>query len=103
MWIEGLVYVQNKEGKPLMPTKRYKKVKTMLKTGKAIIISYVPFMIRLNYETPNITQPLYLGIDPGRTNIGLSVINESGEEKFTIQVETRNKDIPNLMRKTTVL
>ena len=92
------VYVINKDGEPLMPTTRFKRVRILLETHQAKITSHNPFTIQLLYEVPNKTQPLYLGIDPGRTNIGLSVITKSGEEQLTIQVETRNKEIPNLMK-----
>lgn len=37
------------------------------------------------------------GIDPGRTNIGVSVINSHAEPVFLSVVETRNKDIKKLM------
>ena len=92
------VYVINKDGDPLMPTTRFNRVRILLETNQAKIKSHHPFTIQLQYEVPNKTQPLYLGIDPGRTNIGLSVIKENGEEQFTIQAETRNKEITNLMK-----
>ena len=37
------------------------------------------------------------GIDPGRTNIGVSVVNKNAEPVFSAVVETRNKDIKKLM------
>ena len=58
-----LVYVQNKDGKPLMPTQRCGKVRRMLKSGKAIVVKRRPFTIRLTYQTTNYTQPLTLKID----------------------------------------
>jgi hypothetical protein len=60
-----VVYVVSKEGKPLMPTKRYGKVRHMLRSGKAEIISYEPFTIRLLYDTPGYIQQVTLGIDTG--------------------------------------
>ena len=77
-------YVINKDGDPLMPTTRFKRVRILLESHQAKIKSHNPFTIQLLYEVPNKTQPLYLGIDPGRTNIGLSVINQSGEEQLTV-------------------
>lgn len=94
----AVVYVLNKEGKPLMPTKRCGHVRILLKEGKAIVVERIPFTIQLKYDTPDITQDLYLGIDPGRTNIGLAVIDSSGDSVFTAKVITRNKDIPKLMK-----
>ena len=59
-----MVYVQNKDGKPLMPTTRYCYVRLLLKEKKARVVSRTPFTIQLNYDTPDITQDLILGIDP---------------------------------------
>lgn len=33
-----MVYVLNKNGQPLMPTKRYGKVRRLLKSGQAVVI-----------------------------------------------------------------
>ena len=98
----AIVYVQNKDGKPLMPTTRCGHVRLLLKQKKAKVVETRPFTIRLCYTTPDVTQPLYLGIDPGRTNIGLCVVEENGEAVLAVQVITRNKEIPKLMtaRKT---
>ena len=94
----AVVYVLNKEGKPLMPTKRCGHVRILLKEGKATVVERVPFTIQLKYDSPDITQDLYLGIDPGRTNIGLAVIESDGTSVFFAKVITRNKEIPNLMK-----
>lgn len=92
-----VVYVLNKEGKPLMPTTRCGHVRILLKEKKARVVEIHPFTIQLNYETPDAVQPIVLGIDPGRTNIGLCAITEDGKEKMSVQIITRNKDIPKLM------
>lgn len=92
------VYVRNKNGRPLMPTKRCGHVRLLLKQGKARVITTRPFTIQLAYETGNVTQPLYVGIDPGRTNIGVAVVKENGEAVMLVQATTRNKDIPKLMK-----
>ena len=94
-----MVYVQNKDGKPLMPTTRYCYVRLLLKENKARVVSTTPFTIQLNYDTPDITQDLILGIDPGRTNIGVAVVKEDGQCVFSAHLETRNKDVPLLMQK----
>ena len=91
------VYVRNIDGEPLMPTTRCGHVRILLKTKQARVVEAKPFTIQLLYDTPNVVQPLYLGIDPGRTNIGLTAITESGEEVISAQVATRNKEIPELM------
>lgn len=91
------VYVQSKSGKPLMPTIRCGHVRQLLKEGRAKVVERKPFTIQLIYETEDTTQPLYLGIDPGRTNIGVAVIREDGSAVLTAQLETRNKEVPKLM------
>lgn len=92
-----VVYVLNKDGKPLMPTTRCGHVRHLLKTGEARVVERIPFTIRLEYDTPGVTQPLYLGIDPGRTNIGAAVVGEDARGVLSAQLETRNKEIPKLM------
>ena len=87
------VYVVDKKGNPLMPTKRCEKVAYLLKTKKAIVINNNPFTIRLKYETPNITQSITLGIDPGRENIGLACVNSKNECIFLCDIDTKNKQI----------
>ena len=93
------VYVLNKDGKPLMPTTRGGHVRHLLKEQKARVVRTKPFTIQLLYETDDVVQPLYLGIDPGRTNIGVAVVKTDGTAVFTAHLETRNKEIPKLMKK----
>lgn len=92
-----MFYILNKDGQPLMPSKRYRHVKSLIKSGLAKKISSKPFTVQLLYDCLNGKQSLILGIDPGRTNIGATVIRETGEPVFSAQVTTRNKDIPKLM------
>jgi hypothetical protein len=94
------VYVLDKNGNPMMPTKRFGKVRRMLKSGQAKVVSTVPFTIRLTYQTKtHVTQHVTLGIDPGRTNIGLAAVRSDGTDLYRSHCETRNKDIPRLMEK----
>lgn len=94
------VYVLDMNGHPMMPTRRFGKVRRMLKSGQAKVVSTVPFTIRLTYQTKtHITQPVTVGIDPGRTNIGLAAVRSDGADLYRVHCETRNKDIPNLMEK----
>ena len=93
------VYVLNKDGKPLMPTTRCGHVRRLLKEQKARAVESKAFTIQLLYETDDVVQPLYLGIDPGRTNIGVAAVKENGTAVFTAHLETRNKEIPKLMKK----
>mgnify|MGYP004683615301 CR=1 FL=1 len=75
----AVVYVLSASGRLLMPTTRCGHVRILLKEGKATVVERKPFTIQLAYETQEITQPLYLGIDPGRTNIGAAVVRKDGE------------------------
>ena len=54
-----VVYVLNKDGSPLMPTKRFGHVRRMLKSGQAKAVSTKPFVIQLLYDSTEYTQPLY--------------------------------------------
>ena len=94
----AVVHVLSASGRPLMPTTRCGHVRILLKEGKARVVERQPFTIKLAYETEEVTQPLYLGIDPGRTNIGTAVVREDGKCVFTAQLTTRNKDVPKLMK-----
>lgn len=94
----AVVYVLSASGKPLMPTTRCGHVRILLKEKKARVVERNPFAIQLAYETDEITQPLYLGIDPGRTNIGAAVIQADGKCVLSAQLTTRNKEIPELMK-----
>ncbi len=40
-------YVLSKEGTPLMPTKRFGKIRRMLREGKAKVVKQTPFTIQL--------------------------------------------------------
>ena len=92
-----VVYVLDKDGHPLMPTKRFGHVRKLMKAGLAKPVSTKPFVIRLLYESTKYTQPLYGGTDPGRTNIGAAVVNQKGDVVYSANIVSRNKDIPGLM------
>lgn len=90
-----MVYVQNIEGHPLMPTTRYGKVRRMLKNGLAKVVQREPFTIRLNYETTEFTQPISLGIDSGSVYIGVSATTQT-KEIYAAEVQLRT-DIVDLI------
>lgn len=46
-------YVFSKEGKPLMPMHSYGRVRRLLKTKRAVVISKDPFTIQLKFHIPN--------------------------------------------------
>ena len=83
-----MVYVLDKDGNPLMPTKRYGKVRHLLKDGRAVVVRRDPFTIRLTYDSGKHTQPVSLGVDAGSKHIGLSATTER-KELFSAQVEVR--------------
>ena len=70
-----LVYVINKHGEPLMPTKS-PKARILLKSKKAKIVSYNPFTIQLLYGSSGYKQKVDLGIDLGAKHIGVAVVSE---------------------------
>lgn len=92
------VYVVDKHGKPLMPTKRFGNVRHLLDDSKAVVISTKPFTIRLKYESTHYTQPVYEGIDTGRENIGDAASLENGKNVFLSNVRTNNKSIKKNMQ-----
>ena len=93
------IYILASDGRPLMPTQRRGHVFKLLRRGKARIAEHVPFTIQLKYETPGVTQPLFGGTDPGRTNIGNAVMTADGVVVYKDKVETRNREVPKLMAK----
>lgn len=92
-----IVYILNKSGEPLMPTKKLGKVKRLLKLGMAVAVNNNPFTIKLKYDTTNYTQELTLGIDPGRENIGLAVSDKNNNCLFQCTAKTDNKQIKKRM------
>ena len=89
------VYVLDVNGQPLMPTRKVGKVRHLLKSKKAKIVSRCPFTIQLLYETKSYTQEINLGIDSGSKTIGVSATTES-KVLFEAEVTIRN-DIVDLL------
>ena len=89
-----LVYVLNKDGKPLMPCSPVK-ARMLLKDGKAIVVKRTPFTIRLIYGSSGYKQPVTLGVDTGYKNVGLSAVS-GDKELFNSEVELRT-DISKLL------
>jgi len=92
------VYVVSQTGTPLMPTRRFGKVRRLLKSGRAKVICRKPFTIMLLYKTTEYTQPLTLGIDPGVKKIGLAVRKENGELVYAGEVQTRSGQVCEKMK-----
>lgn len=85
------VYVLDRNGQPLMPTKRSGWVYRALRDGKAKVVSKCPFTIKLLYDSTSFTQPLTLGMDTGSKYVGSAVINDTTSEiLYESQVELRD-------------
>ena len=74
-----MVYIQDIDGNPLMPTTRHGKVRRLLKSNKAIVINLCPFTIQLTYATSGYKQEVVLGVDAGTKHVGLSATTKSKE------------------------
>lgn len=90
------IYVLDITGKPLMPTHHPGKVRHMLNDGRAVIVNYYPFTIKLTYVTTNYVQPVTLGIDAGSVHIGVSASTEK-KEFYSAEIDLRSKQIKKLM------
>lgn len=58
-----MVYVLDKNGKPLMPTEKHGKIRHLLNDNKAKVVKKMPFTVQLLYDTTSYTQPITLGVD----------------------------------------
>lgn len=72
-------YVISKEGQPLDPTKRFGRVRWLLKRNEAKVVSRKPFTIQLLMDTTTYHKNYTLGADLGYSHIGLSVVDTSSE------------------------
>lgn len=84
-----MVYVQDIDGKPLMPTTRHGKVRRLLKDNKAVVVNTCPFTIKLMYKTSDYKQEIVLGVDAGTKHVGLSATTKS-KELYSSEVILRN-------------
>lgn len=89
-----LVYVLNKNGKPLMPCNPAK-ARKLLKQNKAKVLRTEPFTIQLLYGSSGYKQNITLGVDAGSKHIGLSASTPT-KELYAADVELRN-DIVDLL------
>ena len=89
-----MVYVLNKENKPLMPCSS-RKARLLLKQNKAIVVNRTPFTIKLLYGSSGYIQPINLGVDAGSKTIGLSATTKK-KVLYEANVTLRN-DIVDLL------
>lgn len=78
-----------------MPTERCGNIGYLLRHGKAHVVSRVPFVVQLDYDSTTYTQDVSLGIDAGSKHIGVSASSEK-KEMLAAQVELRS-DIVKLL------
>lgn len=88
-----MVYVLNKNGRPLMPCSS-RKARMLLSAGKAAVAKRTPFVIRLVHGSSGYVQPVTLGVDSGFTHVGLSAVTDT-KEVYAADVELR-KDLVDL-------
>lgn len=87
------VVVLNQDGIPLIPTRRFKHVRVLLASGHAVVVNMMPFTIKLCYPITTTPDAAIVALDPGRTNIGMAVIKQSGKCIYRAVAETNNADI----------
>ena len=84
------VYVLDKNGQPLMPTKRFGKVRRLLRDKKAKVVKRCPFTIRLLYEPETkIVQDVVFGVDTGSKHVGIACV---GNNKVLYQAQVELRD-----------
>lgn len=94
-----MVYVINKDGKPLMPITRHGKVRRLLRDKRAKVVNRTPFTIQLLYKTEKEEiQDITLGVDAGSKHIGLSATTKK-KELFSGEYELRNDIVDKLSTK----
>ncbi|HWR25722.1 MAG TPA: RNA-guided endonuclease IscB, partial [Methanosarcina sp.] len=82
-----LVFVINKNNKPLMPCKPSKARKLLIK-GKAKVISRLPFTIKLLFGSSGYVQPVIAGMDTGSKVIGVCAM-KNGKVLYQSEVYLR--------------
>ena len=80
------IFVIAEDGTKLMPTSNIKKVRKLLRTGRAVICKHKPFTIKLTYKTTKYTQPIEFKEDAGYQNIGVSACSAKHEYISEIRV-----------------
>ena len=73
------IFIIANDGTKLMPTTNVKKVRKLLRTGRAIIYKHSPFTIKLMYETTKYIQPIEFKEDAGYQNVGVSACSAKHE------------------------
>ena len=72
-------FVISAEGEKLMPTTNIRKIRKLLRSGRAKIVKHMPFTVQLLYESGNAVQPIEFTEDTGYQYIGVSLKSEKHE------------------------
>lgn len=96
---EKYVYILDMNGNPLMPTRRFGKVRRMLRDGLAKIVHRDVFTIQLLYEPKtHFVDDLTLDCDAGDNRIGLSV-SSSDKEYFAEDIVVDKPKVENFRKR----
>jgi 5-methylcytosine-specific restriction endonuclease McrA len=95
------VFVLDKRGNPLMPC-HPARARELLARGRAVVVRYSPFVIRLKDRAGGVVQPVRLGIDPGSKTTGMAVSRDVGGVRhvaFRLEITHRSAGIRRRMIK----
>lgn len=90
-----VVYVLNCQGKPLMPCSPAK-ARKLLKSGKAVVKSRTPFVLKLKFPCADRVQAVVAGMDTGAKVIGVAAI-ANGKSVYQSEVRLRSEEIKSKM------
>ena len=95
--MDDYIYIIDKHGHPLVPTKRKRKIQKLLKNGMAHVVRHTPFTVQLLYNTDHVEQPLCS--DPSiRHECTVDDIIRTGRIKICSENVSVNKQKGNSMR-----
>jgi len=86
-----VAYILNCQDKPLMPCSP-SKARKLLSSGKAIVKSRSPFVLKLKYPCADRTQVAIAGMDTGAKTIGTAVIS-NGKSLYQSEIKLRSEEI----------
>ena len=99
-----ITFVIAEDGTKLMPTTNVKKVRRLLRTGRAVICKHEPFTIKLCYKATTYTQPIEFKQDAGYQHIGVSVASRKheyvSEERVLLKDEVEKHNDQRKYRRT---
>ena len=99
-----ITFVIAEDGTKLMPTTNVKKVRRLLRTGRAVICKHEPFTIKLCYKATTYTQPIEFKQDAGYQHIGVSVASQKheyvSEERVLLKDEVEKHNDQRKYRRT---